>query len=167
MGRAEGHHLRVCLLCVCEEQQGGDHPAQTRPEALIPLAVCGTLRPPGKSFSRVSLQRAVGHKHWGALLCCVLSLRVSPEVFLGTSPSVLGNQPPHVLTVIRVSHADFCRRFVADRITKIAVTAARRQCHAAKLLCGLRRTNFGFSLKSLHIGVYHCLSVARHGCDAT
>ena len=35
VGRAEGHHVRNCLLCVCEEQQGADRPPQTRPEALI------------------------------------------------------------------------------------------------------------------------------------
>lgn len=37
VGRAEGHHVRNCLLWVCEEQHGADHPAQTRPEALILL----------------------------------------------------------------------------------------------------------------------------------
>lgn len=151
VGREEGHHVRNCLLCVCEEQQGGDHPAQMRPEALISPVVRGTLRPPGKSVGRV-YRGALGHCNWGALtlLCCVCAFS---ENSCGTPSQVLGN----LCVPVSLSSA---YRFPPP-LRGCPDQQDRSQCrsHSVKSLCGIWTTTFSFSLWLLHTLAFPLVSV--------
>ena len=112
VGRAEGHHVRICLLCVCEEQQGGGHPARTRPEALISLrflvfslSLPGLLANRSKGFLALLTLATKGIGHWGAL-CAFSEFLVVPRPVLVSIRRPL----PHPIIVISVSHVGTCRR---------------------------------------------------------